>query len=119
MMKVMLPAAGGCCNCIHKAILQQSYYLQGTAAASAAQPCSSHHDCRNIMTRTLNNTIAWHVLPAACRCGADVVVTDVKASAESKDLIGRLQDVGSRAMFLECDVRDRTAVDDVMKEVER
>lgn len=48
-----------------------------------------------------------------------MVVTDLRATPEAKALIGRLQDTGSRAMFLECDVRDRTAVDDVMKEVER
>jgi hypothetical protein len=48
-----------------------------------------------------------------------LVVTDIKASAETKQLIGQLQGIGSRAMFLECDVRDRTAVDDVMKEVEK
>ncbi|WIA14964.1 hypothetical protein OEZ85_001675 [Tetradesmus obliquus] len=56
---------------------------------------------------------------ALAKCGADVVVTDLRATPEAKALIGRLQDTGSRAMFLECDVRDRTAVDDVMKEVER
>jgi NAD(P)-dependent dehydrogenase (short-subunit alcohol dehydrogenase family) len=53
------------------------------------------------------------------RCGADVVVTDIHSSLETKELISRLNDIGSRAMFLECDVRDRTAVDDVMKEVEK
>jgi hypothetical protein len=48
-----------------------------------------------------------------------VVVTDIHSSTETKELISRLNDIGSRAMFLECDVRDRTAVDDVMKEVEK
>jgi hypothetical protein len=48
-----------------------------------------------------------------------VVLTDIKASTETNELISRLHDIGSRAMFLECDVRDRTAVDDVMKEVEK
>eukprot|EP00775_Hariotina_reticulata_P012363 gene12363-12498_t len=54
---------------------------------------------------------------ALAKCGADIVAADLR----KKDCDGLLQAVeslGRRALFVECDVRDRLSVDDSIKIVE-
>lgn len=60
------------------------------------------------------------VLPLAgcCRCGADVVATDLHTDM-CKDTVRAIRDIGRQVEFVPCDVRDRTSVDDAVKEVEK
>lgn len=55
---------------------------------------------------------------AMAKRGADIIATDLK-EASCSALIKQLRGMGSTAEFMEMDVRDSTAVDDVMKEVEK
>lgn len=54
----------------------------------------------------------------AGRCGADVVATDLQKDM-CKDTIKAIKDIGRSVEFVPCDVRDRTSVDDAVKEVEK
>lgn len=54
-----------------------------------------------------------------CRCGADVIATDLKANKKTDDVLAAVRALGRRAHFIPCDVRDRTSVDDAVKEVEK
>lgn len=84
----------------------------------------SHSAKRRLSTASLDATTCVPLCVYLCvsayvaRCGADVVAADVHEGS-CKSLVQQLQDIGSRAAFFECDVRDRISVDDVMKEVEK
>jgi len=65
-----------------------------------------------------HSTNSSELLHGVCRCGADIVAADLR----KKDCDGLLQAVeslGRRALFVECDVRDRLSVDDSIKTVEK
>jgi NAD(P)-dependent dehydrogenase (short-subunit alcohol dehydrogenase family) len=53
-----------------------------------------------------------------CRCGADIVATDLQQDM-CKDTVSAIKDLDRQVEFVPCDVRDRTSVDDVIKQVEK
>jgi NAD(P)-dependent dehydrogenase (short-subunit alcohol dehydrogenase family) len=55
---------------------------------------------------------------STCRCGADVVATDLKQDM-CADTLSSIKQLGRQVEFVPCDVRERTSVDDAVKEVEK
>jgi len=80
-------------------------------------PCPAYH---TMHVGLLLSQLSQNIVHCSCwgRCGADVVAADL-AKDTCADTIAAIQDMGRRAVFVPCDVRDRISVDDAVKEVER
>lgn len=58
------------------------------------------------------------VCKALARCGADIVAADLKGSM-CADTVAYVKQLGRHVEFVQCDVRDRIAVDEAVKTVEK